>query len=88
MLNKDNNITLGSKKKRRIKATIYNFLTDFTSQKYWSTIDVQTLQGTLAYFNKIETEYCAYITQKYSNEFKQDLSQAIKTLLNPNTPQF
>ncbi len=82
MYNKDNNITLGHQKKQRLRAMINNFLRDFTNGILWTTIDVQHLQGTLAYFKHIEPEYALYVFNEYSTKYNCELKHAIKTCLN------
>ena len=53
MVNQNNEITLGYRKKERLRATIFNFFTDLTNGNSWDTVDVQAFQGTLSYYNKI-----------------------------------
>lgn len=64
MLNADNNITIGHKKKMELKAKINNFIFDFTNRNYWSIIDTQVLQGELNYFKTIEPEYAAFVIRR------------------------
>ena len=64
MLNADNNITIGHKKKMELKAKINNFIFDFTNRNYWSIIDTQVLQGELNYFKTIEPEYAVFVIQR------------------------
>lgn len=81
MLNKDNQITIGYKRKQRVKAAIFNFLQDFTNGTRWSTIDTQVLLGLMSYYQKIEPEYIEYITTKYSEKFNVEFKQCIKAIL-------
>ena len=57
MLNKDNNITVGWKKKERFRAAITSFALDTKNHKYWDLGDVQHLRGLLSYYKMIEPEY-------------------------------
>jgi len=82
MLNKDNNITLGHKKKQRIRAMIFNFLQDFTSGTNWSIMDVYELQGQISYLEHIEPAYTKAMVQKYEQKFNQNLKRCIKTALH------
>ena len=73
MLNKDNKITIGHKKKLELKAKLNNFIFDFTNHKYWSIIDTQVLQGQINYFKTIEPEYATFVIkrleQKYNHQY-------------------
>lgn len=64
VLNKDNNITIGYKKKMELKAKLNNFIFDFTNQRYWSIIETQVLQGELNYFKQIEPEYANFAIKR------------------------
>jgi len=83
MLNKDNQITIGHREKERLKATVHNFLADFTSGTVWSKLDVQVMLGNLSYCHNIEPEYVQQLVQKYSEKFhcnfKQETKRIIKT---------
>ena len=82
MYNKDKAITLGHQKKQRLRAAINNFLRDFTNGILWTTMDVQHLQGLLAYFKHIEPAYALYVFNEYSTKYNCELKHAIKTCLN------
>lgn len=83
MLNKDNNITLGSKRKKEINAMLNNFINDFVNKKIkWSKEDVQHLQGCLSYLQQIEPDYYTYIVNKYQTKYKiSNYRVLIKTIL-------
>jgi RNA-directed DNA polymerase len=84
MLNKDNNITIGYRKKERFKAMLHNFLRDLTDGKSWPILDVQILQGLISYYHQIEPEYIDYLLQKYTEKFNTpDIKTIIKTALYP-----
>ena len=69
MLNKENQITVGYKRKQRLHAAVFNFLKDLTAGTIWSKLDVQILIGTIAYYQKIEPEYVHNLINKYSTKF-------------------
>jgi len=69
MLNKDNNITLGHKRKMELKAKINNFIFDFTNQDYWSIIDTQVLQGEVNYFKTIEPSYASFVINRLEQKY-------------------
>ena len=81
MLNKDNQITIGHRKKERLKATVHNFLADFTSGTVWSKLDVQVMLGNLSYCRNIEPEYVQQLVQKYSEKFHCDFEQETKRII-------
>lgn len=83
MLNKDNKITLGHKKKQRLKAAVNNFLRDFTNGQLWSTMDTYTLQGELSYFRSIEPEYADFVVQRLEQKYNVSLRDCIQQILNP-----
>lgn len=83
MLNKDNKITLGHKKKQRLKAAVNNFLRDFTNDQLWNTMDTYTLQGELSYFRSIEPEYADFVVQRLEQKYNVSLRSCIQQILNP-----
>lgn len=70
MLNKDNQITVGYKKKAQFKVILNNFFKDFTSGIYWSIIDVQVLTGQASYYLNIEPEYFSKIIAQYEEKYE------------------
>lgn len=71
MLNKDNKITLGFKKKKELNAMLNNFIKDFTEKGIqWSKEDTQYLQGNLSYLQQVEPDYYNYIVDKYQRKYK------------------
>jgi len=57
MLNKDNNITVGHKRKKELRAMIHNFLNDYHNETPWSKEATQIFLGQLSYATSIEPEY-------------------------------
>ena len=45
MLNKDNEITIGHKKKRQFEGMLLNYISDHENHKYWSHDDLMTMHG-------------------------------------------
>lgn len=84
MLNKDNNITIGHKNKKRLKAAICNFFLDLTKGNPWSIIDTQTLMGKISYYRAIEPGYINYVIQQYNKKFNKDLDKEAKKIIHPN----
>lgn len=81
MLNKDHNITVGHRRKKRFKASIYNFIQDLTNNKIWDIIDVQVLLGEYSYIHNIEPETVDYIIKTYNTKYNIDVLKEIKKIL-------
>lgn len=79
MLNKDNNITVGRKKKRQLLTMFHNYVTDKRRGISWSYEDVCVLNGYVSYIKMIEPNALRGIL-KYVNEKEkvsvQDLIKA------------
>lgn len=86
MLNKDNNITIGHRRKQMIRAAINNFLRDFTRQQVWATIRVQTMLGELSYLRNVEPDYADYIVEELECKYHTNFRAAVKTVLNTVEP--
>ena len=56
MLNKDNEITIGHKKKRAFQAMLHQYIMDKKNGCGWEIHDVMTLQGYYAYYRMVEGE--------------------------------
>ena len=82
MLNKDNNITLGSKKKKLINAMLHNLFNDFKNNVKWPRDDVYALQGQLSYLHNIEPDYHDYLINKYQTKFNLNYKRILRILLN------
>ena len=65
MLNSNNDITIGYKTKKRMKAIIWSFLMDSKNKKYWSKEEVYKMLGVVGYWKYIEPEYVKLIIQRY-----------------------
>jgi RNA-directed DNA polymerase len=81
MLNKDNQITIGHKRKERMRATLFTFFQDLYNGRVWDKIDVQVLLGNLSYFKQIEPQYVDKLITKYSTKFKTDFYQTAKQII-------
>lgn len=77
-LNKDNNITLGHKKKKYFEATLTNYA---QSYRTWSIDDVYKLQGIISYYKSVEPECIERIITEYNNKFGIDIPLTIKLQL-------
>lgn len=82
MLNKDNEITVGFKNKKRLKAMYQNFINDNRKGVSWELHDIQVLQGLTNYYHMVEADYIDALI-KYVNERNNvDIVKMIKTSLS------
>jgi hypothetical protein len=83
MLNKDHNITIGYKKKERLRATLHNFIanTQPTSDVIWSYQECTELLGLIQYFHTIEPEYIEALLTKYNQKYNIDIRSQIISII-------
>ena len=81
MLNGDNNITIGHKQHKVMKARLHSFAMSVKQNAPWSTQRAAQLMGQLAYFESIEPETAKYIiahlSQKHGVDIRFALSRAV-----------
>lgn len=82
MLNKDNNITVGHKRKQQIKAGVYNMLRDFSNGVRWDYAQITALLGNVAYMRSIEAEYTDYMIKRIETQLHLNFQATVKQLLN------
>lgn len=70
MYNKENNLTIGHKKKQKLKAAIDQFL---YQPNALTTAQKQQLHGQITYAKSIEPAYFSYIIRKYNEKHHKDL---------------
>lgn len=78
MLNKDNEITVGHKKKRQFQSMLYNYITDKRKGISWSREDVQTMQGLHSYYRMVEPETIDAIVKHTNEKMETDVLRLIK----------
>jgi hypothetical protein len=78
MLNKDNKITVGHKRKKEFKAMIDNYMKARKSENNWQLHDIQVLGGLISYYKMVEKEYIEYVLKQYSDKHSEDVEKAIK----------
>lgn len=77
MLNQTNQISLGYRNKQRIRAMLFNFLTDTKNQISWNLEDMQYLTGMLSYWRHIEPDYVQSVLDKYEQKTGTTYKQAL-----------
>lgn len=78
MLNKDNQLTIGHKKKKHFKAMLDNYIRVKKSGRCWELHDVQVLSGLISYYRMIERDYIDYVITSYSEKNQFDIMASIK----------
>lgn len=81
MLNKDNVITIGYKKKRRFQAMLHSFIMDERNGKPWDLEDVQVLEGYRNYYRMVEREVIDGIVAHIDTKLRADVVSMIKEKL-------
>lgn len=78
MLNKDNEITVGHKKKRQFQAMLASYIMDKKNGKDWDKSDVQTMEGYRNYYRMIEGDTIDRMVAHIGEKFGVDVVQLIK----------
>lgn len=78
MLNKDNEITVGHKKKRQFQSMLYNYITDKRKGISWPREDIQTMQGLHSYYRMVEPETIDAIVKHTNEKMEIDVLRLIK----------
>jgi retron-type reverse transcriptase len=82
MLNKDNQITIGHKKKKHFKAMLDGYVRAKKNGGGWELHDVQVLSGLISYYRMIERDYIDYVIRTYSEKNQFDIEASIKADLS------
>lgn len=77
MLNKDNEITVGHQRKKRLQTALYNYCQDRKKGVQWSKKTVETLYGNIGYCRQIEKEATNRILEFVSAKQGFPVEQAI-----------
>ena len=78
MLNKDNQITIGHKKKRQFEAMLASYVMDKQHGKNWDKTDVQVMDGYRNYYKMVEGENIDKIVEHIGKKFNVNIIQLIK----------
>ena len=82
MLNKENQITIGHKRKKEFKAMLDSYMRGRNSDNAWSWHDIQVLKGLISYYCMVEKDYINYLLRQYSEKHGADIMRCIKTDLS------
>lgn len=78
MLNKDNQITIGHKKKRQFQAMLTNYVLDSINGKPWDTSDIRVMDGYRNYYRMVEGETIDNIIKHIGDKYKVNIMDMIK----------
>lgn len=79
MLNKDNQITVGSKKKRQFQAMLSHYVLDRQNGSPWPLEDVQVLDGYRNYYRMVEGDTIDRIIAHIGAKYNVDIVKMIKS---------
>ena len=83
MLNKDNEITVGHKKKKVFKSMLHNYITDRNAGIKWNIEDIRTLLGLHAYYRSVERDNIDALVQYVNMKHNTDvIKMLLEDLLN------
>jgi len=78
MLNKENQITIGHKRKKEFKAMLDNYMRDRQTDNKWPLADIQVLSGLISYYRMVEREYIDHLLRQYSGKHGADIRRCMK----------
>lgn len=78
MLNKDNEITVGYKKKRQLQSMMYNYINDKRNGVAWPREDIMAMQGLHSYYRMVEPDAIDAIVQHMNEKLGVDVIRTIK----------
>lgn len=78
MLNKDNEITIGHKKKQQFQNMIHNYIFDRRNGTPWDVSDIMVLNGYFNYYRMVERETIDRIIEHANKKYGVDVMACIK----------
>jgi hypothetical protein len=78
MLNAENEITIGHKRKKEFKAMLDNYIRSRDSGQGWERHDIQVLSGLISYYKMVERDYINYLIQQCGVKHNYDIEWCIK----------
>ena len=78
MLNKDNNITVGHKKKKQFQAMLNNYVLDSINGNPWEKSDIQVLEGYRNYYRMVEGSNIDGLVHHIGEKYNVDIVKMIK----------
>lgn len=78
MLNKDNQITIGHKRKKNYQSMLHNYIADKKRGIGWPLEDLQSLQGLTSYYKMVEGDTINRIIAHINTKEGVDVIRMIK----------
>lgn len=78
MLNADNEITVGYKRKKEFQRMVYQYITESRNGNKWALDEVQHLQGLYSYYHMVEPETFDRIVKFMNEKYNADILAMIK----------
>lgn len=78
MLNSENKITIGHKKKRQFEAMLASYVMDKLNGRSWSISDVQVMDGYRNYYTMVEGDVIGRIVSHIGEKFNVNIPRMIK----------
>lgn len=78
ILNKDNQITIGHKRKRQFQASLSSYVLDRMNGNPWSKEDVMVLDGQKNYYKSVEGDAIINIIHHIGSKYNVDIDRMIK----------
>lgn len=78
MLNKDNKITVGHKRKRQFQCMLHNYVLDRSKGVAWDRHDIQILDGYYNYYRMVEKETIDEIVQHINSKMNANVIRYIR----------
>ena len=79
MLNKDNEITVGAKNKRRFKAMLTSYVLDHQHDTPWDISDIRVLDGLRSYYKMVEGKTIDDIVSRIGQKFGVNIPALLRT---------
>lgn len=79
VLNANNDITIGYKKKKEFQAMLTNYALDRINGTPWSKVDIQVLEGHRNYYRMVEKETIDKMVEHISKKVGLDIVSALKS---------
>lgn len=78
MLNKENQITIGHKKKKLFEAMCNNYIVNKLNQIHWDRHDLQVFAGLISYYKMIEPENINRIIWQYNRKYNVNMMALLR----------
>ena len=79
MLNANNQITVGYKRKKEFQKMLYGYVTSARNENRWAREEIQHLQGLYSYYHMVEPEVFDRIITFFNSKYNVNVLNMIKT---------